>query len=1417
MRSLRSSMLAVLLAWLLSLALPAAGAPPDGAADAPPGAGAPDASPSLPASEGRFIENLGQWDPSVRFMALTPFGRTALKDGAVVHDVGSPTGGRRLAILFEGADSARPAGRDALGYPTSFILGSDPARWVAGARTFREVVYEDAWPGVDVRYRFAREGLKYDVILGPDTDLSTVRFEVRGHAGLEAGGDRLDILLPGGGSVRDSGLLAWDGAGTAVGVEFRVDGDDYGFAADRRPGLRLVIDPLILPVSTLLGGSYNDLCADMETDAEGDVCVGGTTVSMDYPVTEGAYSQSYIGNDVVVTKLDRGCSRVLWSTYIGGSAEDMLTGIELDDGGDVLVLGETRSTDFPVTSGALQGTIGNRYSRDVYVLRLGSDGSALRYSTFIGGFYDETAGDIGVLDGRAYVAMMTESMNFPYGNIQATVYGGVPVLMVLSPDGARAEHVMGWRCSRMSRPYAMHLDAMGNATIVGITAAWDFPTTPGAYNTTGTGGARGFVLRCDPDANVTVFSSYFGRSYAYPTEVDVDAEGGIYLAGSTMATGGSPGMELTEGAWCSTVKGRNDAFISKMDPECTRLVYSTLVGGNDQVWTGDLEVTGDGTAVLVGWMTDGTGYWVSPDCIDPVAEGLCEGFVFALNGNGTAPVHSTFLGGPLYDEVVAVEITGNDTMLLSGTTDSRTFPTTEGAFQEGLAGNTDIFVSELACLYPPGAPRGLTALGMEGNVTLVWEPPQDDGGFAVTDYLVLRGASGDELVEHALVGNVTTYVDSDVEYGTRYYYSVRAFNGRGLGPASDVASAGPVTVPDPPLALAGEVRLNGISLSWVQPVFTGGMELTGYRLYRGTSPGALELLAALWPFPTEYWDMSIVDRTTYYYEMSSVTPYGESRARASLALRNTGSPTAPTGLDHSYGDLFIDLSWDEVEDDWGLPVRSYLVYRRGPGEEARCVGSVAAPERRFVDADVRLGTVYAYSVAALNEKGEGERSPEHEAKAMVRPSPPVDVAAVALEHAVRITWSPPVSDGASALLEYRVYYGTDPGSFVPVGGVRVPGGGAATPVALLFLHEVVYDGVPRHYRVTAVNAEGESDPSATVATQMYRTPGAPLSPTIVWGDGELALAWLPPDDDGGTAVRLFTLHRRAASEEGFSELATLGATTLGYVDRTARNGIEYTYRLTATNLVGAGPPSLEVSAVPAGAPLPPANVTAVSSDGSVRLTWEAPSWSGGRPLEGFWVLGISGAMQPELLEELGPGATEYVATGLTNGLTYLYAVRAVTEAGVSNLSDIVEGRPVGPPSAPQGLTALWLEDHVYVTWSAPNDTGGMPVKEYRLHRQDWPDGNWSPVSPLEVQFRDHDVERDTTYVYTVCAVTDAGEGPVARLTFTVPPRVEAPADDAGAGAWAWVAGAIVLAAAVAVFARPGRRAGRRAGPDQGGE
>jgi fibronectin type 3 domain-containing protein len=1360
-------------------------------------------------AEGRFIENLGQWGDHVRFVAKGSIGDIAFQDNGVMYMLRGAEGVQAVEVSFHGADDARIMGIGQTGAMYNYLVGNDPDGWVTGAREFRALVYRDVWPGIDVHYRFSGAGFKYDVIVGAEADPSDIRFDVAGHAGIDADDDRLSILLPGGRALQDVDLVAWYGDGEAVDASFLQVDNGYGFSVDKEPGRTLVIDPLVITRSTFLGGTYTDTCEDIAMDGQGNVFVAGTTISTDYPVTPGAYNEDYLAEDLVVTKLDRDLSQVIWSTYIGGSAEDKMNGLALDTDGNVHVLGTTRSGDFPISDGALQSTQGGPYSDDLVVLKLTPDGASLVYSTYIGGSWAELPGDIQAHDGRAYVAGMTESADFPFGNITGGRYAGAAFLMVISKDGTRLDAFQSWKVTRMVEPASMVVSDDGTVTLTGRTSSPDLPTTPGAYIENATWPMSTFVIQCDPWTNETSLCTYFGQTGVYGSEVALDGEGNIYLAGLAYSFG--QGLPLTEGAWCTTFKGNRDEFVAKMDANGSRVIYCTLVGGDSYDFAGDLEATADGKAVFVGWSWQAEGYNTTGNAHDDENEGSHEGFVLVLDETGADAVQSTYLGGQFGEYVTAVEITSENTLMLAGYTESKGFPVTEGAYQEELAGDRDIFVTELAVLSPPSVPRNLTALGGEGHITLNWQPPLDDRGYPIVNYTVHRETDEGELELIRVVGPGTTYVDLDVEYGEYYVYRVAAFNGKGMSLKSNKATARSITVPDAPANLTGTVNDDHIKLEWVAPTFTGGLELGEYNVYKVIEGGEMELIAKVHPYLESFVDPQVADRLTYTYVLAATNGYGESRDNPSVTLRMTGVPTPPRSLAYTYGDQYIELSWEEPEDVFDLPVARYYVYRTTGNEPSGLVGVARSPSLALRDKAVEVGVTYTYYVVAENAKGMSDPSKELEAMTMVAPDPPQDVEAVANERFVRITWSPPEADGASPVTSYRIYLGGMDDSDVLLGDVNVVG---VEEPRLVFLHEQPYDGMSRAYFVTALNAEGESDPSGAVWTLLYKVCTPPLSLEADWGDSKVVLTWSLPEDDGGAPVLSFKLFRKVATSDTFIELETLPASNLRFVDDEAINGVEYTYWMTASNLAGESEPSAEVTVMPAGPPSAPGDVIVEGHNGSVTVRWEAPDWNGGLPVLGYRVYGISEGSTTELLSDLGSDDFEFVQGSLVNGMVYLYALRAYSEVGEGEMSQVVEGRPVGAPSAPQALIAVWMDGMVYVTWSSPMDDGGAQIGGYRLSREDWNTTEWTNVPALGMMYSDEEVEYNETYTYRVFAYNDVGGSPIVNITITVPSK-EAASEDDPVKMWPWVllAAASALLVLAIVFHGRSRRPGY--GPDEG--
>ncbi len=1357
---------------------------------------------------GSFTENLGQWEGPARFVAESTFGHAVLCDDGVTYDVVGEGGGHRVKVAYASGGPVEPEGVGDLGYDTNFFLGSDPDQWVTGARSYREVLCRDVWPGVDVRYYFSGASLKYDVLVGAQADPSVVRFDVEGDEGLKVSGDRLDIRLSRGLSLHDGDLAAWYGDGEAVDVSFRRVGDGYGFAVDKDPGRPLVIDPMVVHSSTLIGGAYDDTTADVEVDAEGNIYIVTYTGSDDFPVTPGAYDEEISSSDVALTKLNHNCSEVLWSTFVGGTSWDFITGLEVDKDNNLYFTGNTWSADFPMTAGAIcpQFNLGqNNYQMDFFVAKLSDEGDSLLNSTYIGGSHSEYVYDIKVRKGRVALVGSTHSVDFPteYGS-----YGGVhgdAFLIILNKNLSRIVDTNFWGGFGSETAFCLEFDRNDDIVVGGRTTSMGFYTTAGAFQRERPSFTSGFVARYSPSEETILFSTYLGGDAGTSiTDITVDDRLDVYVAGFA-ASGGAPGAQYitTPGAFDREYNGFNDAFLAKLNHNGTALEYCTLLGGDGDDDIYDIELNARGELVVAGTLESGANYTVTPGCHDPDWSGDSEGFIFVLDQEGIAPVYSSFHGGDHADGINAIEVDSIDNLVVAGGTDSKDFPINESGYQRKLAGDFDGFVSIVGELRPTSEPYDLVATGHEGIIELEWKPPRESNGYPVRRYLLHRGTSESTLRPYQVLDPTTSFVDRDVEWGVDYHYALYASNGKGISPRSNVANAMSVTVPDPPVNMTGTVMFDSVVIEWEPPGFTGGLPITRYLLYRTAEGHHLELVTPLDPGLVTYEDLLVEDGTNYTYTMTAVNDYGESRSFATVKLRTHDVPTPPRGLNHTYGDLFIRLTWEPPEDDMGLPVTGYIVYR-GTGEDPmEAVGRAASPALAFVDDQVAVGTPYRYHVTAENAKGESGPTEAIDAMAKIPPGPPTAVEATATEHFIRITWSPPTFDGASTVLGYNVYLGETPDDSTCLGGLNLEGPGAPQ---LAFLHDVPYDGVVRHYFVTAVNAEGESGPSGVVATEVYQVPGAPGGLEVAWGDGDLSLCWTAPGFDGGTPIVRYTIYRSVEGGEGFLPLVMLPPDIHAYLDADTANGVEHAYRVTATNLAGESEPCAPASGVPAGPPGAPVDLVAAGGVRTVRLTWGPPSDDGGHPVAGYLVYRMMDGGEMVLIAEPDPGTTELEDADVEVGRVYTYRVKAVTDAGESAGSEVATAIPIGPPGEPLGLVALWMDGYVQLTWSAPLELGGSPITGYRVYRHDREQGNWTELPATGLSYMDDDVSPGRTYNYTVWAINKAGEGPGGSVDLTVPLPPPEPPESPQSSLWSLLLMVVAICVlSAALLATTGRR------------
>jgi len=397
---------------------------------------------------------------------------------------------------------------------SNYFIGNDPKKWRTNVPNYAKVKYENVYPGVDLVYYGNQRQLEYDFVVQPGADPKPIKLGFTGDvkrkqaAALRVDGNGDLVVGTNGGEVIFHKPLVYQPGARheprtknqerrAKNEEPRttkkevIDGNyvlkesQVTFEIARYDKTRpLVIDPALV-YSTYLGGSSFDLGQVIAVDASGNAYVTGQTGSTDFPATAGAFRTTFSGgnNDAFVSKLNAAGSALLYSTYLGGRNDDFGYGIAVDASGNAYVAGLTYSSDFPTTPGAFQ-TIYAGGSNVAFVSKLNAAGSALLYSTYLGsGFATGIAVNS---SGNAYVTGEA-GPNFPTtaGAFQATSGGDQNAFIsMLDPDGSALVYstYLGGRGPDTGDGIAV--DASGNAYVTGRAGSSYFPTTPGAFQTT---------------------------------------------------------------------------------------------------------------------------------------------------------------------------------------------------------------------------------------------------------------------------------------------------------------------------------------------------------------------------------------------------------------------------------------------------------------------------------------------------------------------------------------------------------------------------------------------------------------------------------------------------------------------------------------------------------------------------------------------------------------------------------------------------------------------------------------------------------------------------------------------------------------------------------------------------------------------
>jgi hypothetical protein len=691
-----------------------------------------------------FESNRGQADAKVRFLNhsgdsalfLTPTEavftlptktlkgpaeKGSLPTGQKVHRGREKWTATALRMQMVGSDpKASALEQQALPGRINYMIGNNPHKWHTGVPTFGRVGFHGVYPGVDLVYYGNRRNLEYDFLVAPHADPKQIHLHFAGAQSVQvnAAGDLLVKTQGREWRWQRPAVYQQDAKGKhSIASRFRLQRLTTGqtgvsFALGRYDTDRaLVIDP-VLVYSTYLGGSDLNYSKSIAVDSQGNAYITGETTSADFPIAGVPFQQTLQGSKTAfVTKLNAAGTALIYSTYMGGNGSSSASGIAVDSQGSAYIAGVTDSTSFPVTPGAFQATTpavsGNT---SAFVTKLNPTGSALIYSTYIGP--DGSTGASGIAvdsQGSAYITGDTLSPDFPItaGAFQTTlafltnpIGGSSAFVTKLNPAGTALIYSTFLGGNIYDHSYSIAVDSQGCAYVTGEAQSPDFPTTPGAFQTTNharLGGINAFVTKFNPTGTGLIYSTYLGGSDGRGNAIALDSQGNAYIAGQV----GARDFPVTPGAFQTILKGGFNAFVTKLNSAGTALLYSTYLGGSDGDRAVGIAVDSHGNAYITG-ETSSRDFPVTPGAFQSTSHAnlvYSNAFVTKLNPTGTALLYSTFLGGSDYASGAAIAVDSQGNAYITGDTSSTDFPVTKGAFQtaqQGIQrGTNNAFVTKL--------------------------------------------------------------------------------------------------------------------------------------------------------------------------------------------------------------------------------------------------------------------------------------------------------------------------------------------------------------------------------------------------------------------------------------------------------------------------------------------------------------------------------------------------------------------------------------------------------------------------------------------------------------------------------------------------------------------------------------------------
>lgn len=728
--SLQRIALILLAASLAQIALPDDQPRPDNAILSSLSSATESEATSLPVF---FEPNRGQSDDDVRFIGRGNGFALLLKSSEAVIGLRAPVESdaskekavtARVSMKLEGANASPLIfGTDKLDGRVNYFLGNDQSKWLRDVETYSRVCYPGVYSGIDLVFHTAEQQLEYDFNVAAGADPRAIRLRFGGADEMKIDSSGTLVIRTAAGDLKHQKPVAYqesDGLRTSVAAEFTQLGDGaIGFNVGDYDSTRPLVIDPTLVFSSYLGGMGADTGRSIAALPSGDVLIAGDSFSSDF-LTNATTNNS----DVFVGRLTKNGGTFSY-LFFGGKGNDTVTGLATDATGDFVYLaGFTESTDFPIFKSVNSALAG---PSDAFVVLLKPQEGAILSSSLIGGSGQETSVSVAVDSiGSAYLTGRTTSLDFPtQGAIQLAYGGGDSDAFVtkLSTDGASivySTYLGGTGTENLLARTGIKVDSSGNAFVVGDTQSGNFPTL-NALRAAKSGPAATF------DGFIAKINST-GSAFVFSTfmggsDDDFATALAIDGTGNLFITGRTRSTSFTGSSATRSSTANSDAFVAKLNATGSALMYLTFVGGTPgDEQSNAIAIDAAGVAVIAG--SAGSGLSTANAIQSFFKGGQSDAFVARLTSAGVINF-STYLGGTGDEVANGVALDSDGHIFLDGFTDSQDF-LVFAALRTTNNGGRDIFLARIDPDEAVNRPVLLQAV-FSGKSLILYGQNFDDG------------------------------------------------------------------------------------------------------------------------------------------------------------------------------------------------------------------------------------------------------------------------------------------------------------------------------------------------------------------------------------------------------------------------------------------------------------------------------------------------------------------------------------------------------------------------------------------------------------------------------------------------------------------------------------------------------------------